>query len=45
MGRSMNDNTLLAEQRRRTILEILEQKGQITVRDLVKMFSISVLVL
>jgi len=37
----MNDNTLLAEQRRRTILEILEQKGQITVRDLVKMFSIS----
>jgi DeoR family transcriptional regulator, aga operon transcriptional repressor len=40
--RKKNDDTrLLAEQRRRKILELLEQKGQITVTDLVERFSIS----
>jgi len=40
--RKKNDDTrLLAEQRRRKILELLEQKGQITVTDLVDRFSIS----
>jgi DeoR family transcriptional regulator, aga operon transcriptional repressor len=32
---------LLPEQRRRKILDLLEQRGQITVRDLVEQFSIS----
>jgi len=32
---------LLAEQRRRKILDLLEQKGQVTVRDLVDRFGIS----
>jgi DeoR family transcriptional regulator of aga operon len=35
------DTRLLAEQRRRKILDLIEQKGQITVRDLVDRFSIS----
>jgi DeoR family transcriptional regulator of aga operon len=37
-----NDSTrLLAEQRRRKILDLIEQKGQITVRDIVERFSVS----
>ena len=32
------DSRLLAEQRRRKILELIEQKGQITVRELVERF-------
>ena len=32
---------MLAEQRRRKILDLIEQEGQITVRDLVKRFSMS----
>jgi DeoR family transcriptional regulator, aga operon transcriptional repressor len=39
--RIAKDNRLLAEQRRRKILDLVEQKGQITVRDLVEKFSIS----
>jgi len=40
--RKRNDDTrLLAEQRRRKILELVEQKGQITVSDIVERFSIS----
>jgi LacI family transcriptional regulator len=35
------DSRLLSEQRRRKILELIEQKGQITVRELVKRFSVS----
>ena len=35
------DSRLLAEQRRRKILELIEQKGQITVRELVERFSVS----
>jgi DeoR/GlpR family transcriptional regulator of sugar metabolism len=35
------DSRLLAEQRRRKILDLLEQKGQITVRDLVERFGVS----
>src|SRR5499425_274396 len=35
------DTRLLAEQRRRKILDLLEQKGQVTVRDLVERFSVS----
>jgi len=41
MARPKTDNPLLAEQRRRKILDLLEQEGQITVRDLVERFSIS----
>jgi DeoR family transcriptional regulator of aga operon len=41
MRRSKGENPLLAEQRRRKILDLLEQEGQITVRDLVDRFSIS----
>jgi len=41
MGRVSSDNPLLAEQRRRKILDLLEQEGQITVRDLAQRFSIS----
>jgi DeoR family transcriptional regulator of aga operon len=41
MGRANSDNPLLAEQRRRKILDLLEQEGQITVKDLVERFSIS----
>jgi len=41
MPRVKTDNPLLAEQRRRKILDLLEQEGQITVRDLVERFSIS----
>jgi DeoR family transcriptional regulator of aga operon len=36
-----SDSRLLAEQRRRKILDLLEQKGQITVRDLVERFDVS----
>jgi len=35
------DSPLLAEQRRRRIADLIEQKGQITVGDLVERFSIS----
>jgi DeoR family transcriptional regulator, aga operon transcriptional repressor len=35
------DNRLLAEQRRRKIIDLLEQKGQVTVRDLVERFGVS----
>jgi len=35
------DSRLLAEQRRRKILDLLEQKGQVTVRDLVDRFGVS----
>src|SRR3954453_18840582 len=35
------DSRLLAEQRRRKILELIEQKGQITVRELVERFKVS----
>jgi DNA-binding LacI/PurR family transcriptional regulator len=35
------DSRPLAEQRRRKILELIEQKGQITVRELVERFSVS----
>jgi DeoR family transcriptional regulator, aga operon transcriptional repressor len=35
------DTRLLAEQRRRKILDLIEQKGQITVRDLADKFGIS----
>jgi DeoR family transcriptional regulator, aga operon transcriptional repressor len=41
MGRANSDNPLLAEQRRRKILDLLEHEGQITVKDLVERFSIS----
>ena len=39
--RDSGDSRLLSEQRRRKILDLLEQKGQITVRDLLGRFSIS----
>jgi len=32
---------MLAEQRRRKVTDLLEQKGQVTVRDLVERFGIS----
>jgi DeoR/GlpR family transcriptional regulator of sugar metabolism len=35
------DSRLLSEQRRRKILDLLEQKGQVTVRDLVEKFAVS----
>src|SRR5882672_11798201 len=37
----MKDSRLLAEQRRRKILDLIDQKGQITVRELVERFSVS----
>ncbi len=39
--RTTKDSRLLGEQRRRKILDLIEQRGQITVRDLVEKFSIS----
>jgi DeoR family transcriptional regulator of aga operon len=39
--RTGKDSRLLAEQRRRKILDLIEQRGQITVRDVVDKFSIS----
>jgi len=39
--RSGKDSRLLAEQRRRRIADLIEQRGQITVGDLVEKFSIS----
>ena len=39
--RSVKDSRLLAEQRRRRILDLIEERSQITVRDLVEKFSIS----
>src|SRR5882672_1585303 len=39
--RSARDFRLLAEQRRRKILDLIEQRSQVTVRDLVEKFSIS----
>jgi DeoR family transcriptional regulator, aga operon transcriptional repressor len=41
MRQKNDDSRLLAEQRRRKILDLLEQKGQITVRDVVEKFSVS----
>ena len=41
MRQKNDDSRLLAEQRRRKILDVLEQKGQITVRDVVEKFSVS----
>src|SRR5882757_308788 len=38
---TMKDSRLLAEQRRRKILDLIEQKGQITVRELVERFGVS----
>ena len=38
---SVRDSRLLAEQRRRKILDLIEQKGQITVRELVERFAVS----
>jgi DeoR family transcriptional regulator, aga operon transcriptional repressor len=35
------DSRMLAEQRRRKILDLIEQKGQVTVRDLVDKFGVS----
>jgi len=37
----MRESRLLAEQRRRKILDLIEQKGQITVRELVARFEVS----
>ena len=37
----MSAQSLLPEQRRRTILDLLEQRGQISVRDLAEQFSMS----
>src|SRR5579864_4513474 len=39
--RGPKDSRLLSEQRRRKILDLIEQKSQVTVRDLVERFSIS----
>jgi DeoR family transcriptional regulator of aga operon len=39
--RNGKDGHLLAEQRRRRISDLIEQKGQITVGDLVEKFSVS----
>jgi DeoR family transcriptional regulator, aga operon transcriptional repressor len=39
--RNGNDSRLLSEQRRRKILDLIEQRSQVTVRDLVEKFSIS----
>jgi DeoR/GlpR family transcriptional regulator of sugar metabolism len=39
--KSNNSSRLLAEQRRRKVVDLIEQKGQITVRDIVERFSIS----
>lgn len=41
MAISKAASRLLAEERRRRILEIIEQKGQITIPDLVRRFSVS----
>ncbi|HTW78102.1 MAG TPA: DeoR/GlpR family DNA-binding transcription regulator [Terracidiphilus sp.] len=41
MRRSKNNKPLLAEQRRRKILDLLEQEGQITVQELVERFGMS----
>lgn len=38
---AFKDSRLLAEQRRRKVLELIEQKGQITVRELASRFAIS----
>lgn len=39
--RTGRDSRLLGEERRRKILDLIQQKGQITVRDLVEKFSVS----
>ena len=39
--KSARDSRLLAEQRRRKIVDLIEQRGQITVRDLTEKFSVS----
>ncbi|MBS1851583.1 MAG: substrate-binding domain-containing protein [Acidobacteria bacterium] len=38
---AFKDSRLLAEQRRRKVLDLIEQKGQITVRELAARFSVS----
>jgi LacI family transcriptional regulator, galactose operon repressor len=38
---AFKDSRLLAEQRRRKVLDLIEQKGQITVRELASRFSVS----
>src|SRR6266496_261960 len=38
---AFKDSRLLAEQRRRKVLDLIEQKGQITVRELTSRFSVS----
>ena len=35
------DSRLLTEQRRRKVLDLIQQKGQITVRELTSRFSVS----
>src|SRR5579871_3550945 len=45
MRRTSSAKPMLAEQRRRKILELIEQEGQITVRDLVDRFGISAVTL
>jgi len=45
MRKANSAKPMLAEQRRRKILELLEQEGQITVRDLVDRFGISAVTL
>src|SRR5271157_4331407 len=37
----MRESRMLAEQRRRKILDLIEQKGQITIRELVEQFAVS----
>jgi len=37
----MRESHMLAEQRRRKILDLIEQKGQITIRELVEQFAVS----
>ena len=39
--KSNHSPRLLAEQRRRKVLDLIEQKGQITIRDIVERFSVS----
>src|SRR5512147_671889 len=38
---AFKDSRLLAEQRRRKVLDLIEQKGQITVRELAARFAVS----
>lgn len=38
---TMRDSRLLPEQRRRKILDLIEQKGQVTIRELIERFAVS----